>query len=262
MLIQKDGKYFQSDDKGELLLNDKQEPIEASPEDVQKFLDEEAAKNNPDNPDAPEHQDDRDKKGDEVPPANEDKPDVVNMSEDDIAKEAENSPVLARVLAERNEAQRKLSDAETNHQKELDELAKNDKGFGSLYKTEVEKNTKLESELNKANSLLREYKTSLDNVVSEFLKYIPKEKQSLIPADYSAKKKLEYILSNATALNVDSILVKGSKVPKNENEPELSREQTLVKEINELMAKPKLTPTEQSLLNEKSRELKSIRGIK
>jgi hypothetical protein len=88
------------------------------------------------------------------------------------------------------------------------------------------------------------------------------DKRSLIPENVSVLNKIEYIRKNAALLGVSLIGSKGSGIPPNENDPPVNDEMKLVKEIENLMAKPNKTPQEEDLLWEKSKKLKELRAAK
>jgi len=179
----------------------------------------------------------------------------------DLETLSKSNPHVARMLQEKTEADKKakeLADAEeARKQKEAQEKGE----FQKLYEEAEAKRKEVEGNLKGLKEGLEKRDETINLVLKQALEQIPKEKQSLIPAEYGPAKKLEYILANAAALGAETVLKKGSEVPKNDKAP-VGDEATLVAEIEELMKKQGRTRTEDTLLCEKSKKLKELRAAK
>lgn len=205
----------------------------------------------------------KDDKGNEVvydPKTHKETPDLSSFELEELAK---TNPHVARVLQEKQEAENKakeLADAEEAKQKEE---AQKKGEFQKLYEDTEAKRKQAQDELTKAQEIVKNYKGTIQGLLDSVLETIPKEKHSLIPADYSARKKLEYIMSNAAALGVEPVIkTKGSGVPPHDNPPNLTEEAKLISEIDGLMKKANKTKSEQTLLWEKTKALKELRAAK
>jgi hypothetical protein len=175
---------------------------------------------------------------------------------------AKANPHVARILQEKQDAEMKakeLADAdEAKKQKEAQEKGE----FQKLFEEASGKLKEKDGEVGKYKELVKGYTETIDALLKQMLEQVPKDKQALIPADYSSKKKLEYILANASALGAETVLKKGSDVPPNDKAP-ATDEAKLVAEIEELQKKGgSRTPTENTLMWEKAKQLKELRAKK
>lgn len=175
---------------------------------------------------------------------------------------AKGNPHVARIMQEKAEADKKAKEAAEAEEARKAEDAKKKGEFQKLYEETTGKLTEANNEIGKLKEIVKGNSETVDNLLKQMLEQVPKERQALIPADYSAKKKLDYILANATALGVEPVLKKGTEVPKNDNPPQ-GDEAKLVTEIEELQKKgSKRTPTENTLMWEKAKQLKELRAAK
>lgn len=230
MIIEKDGKFFKADDTSKAIILVDGKEVEATPEEVKAFQD----ANNKDN-----------KSGDEV----------AKKSIEDLAKE---NAGVAKLLEDFSGVNKRLQEIEDEKKKKEIEDAKSKGEFEKLYNDQqVEIKTTREN-LDKATRLLDDYKKTTEEILAEVMKSVPKEKQGLIPSEYSPRKKLEYITANSAILGVTAMFKKGSDVPPNDGQP-LNEEGTLVKEIEELRLKPNKTEMEYDLLMQKATKLKNLR---
>jgi hypothetical protein len=191
------------------------------------------------------------------------KDDLPDLSQIELEQLAKTNPHVARVLQERDEAAKKAKElADAEEAKRQDDARKNGE-WQKLAEEAETKRKKLEDDLIKANEIVKNHKGTIEHLLNQVLEGVPKEKQSLIPVDYSPRKKLEYIMSNATALGVEPVIkTKGTKIPGNDNPPPATAEAQLMAEIDELNKKPNRTPSENNLLWEKSKKLKEVRAAK
>lgn len=119
--------------------------------------------------------------------------------------------------------------------------------------------TEAQKQLGIKDDIIGKYKGSTKNVLDNLLKTIPDDKKALIPADYSERQQLEYIIGNASFFGAKPI-VGGGGVPPNDPPPAVTAEDTLVKEIDELVKKGATrTLSETNAMIEKSGKLKALR---
>gem|GEM_PF-2833823 len=185
-------------------------------------------------------------------------PDLSALELETLAKA---NPHVARVLQEKQEAEAKAKELAEAEEKKRQEEAQKKGEFQKLYEEATGKLKERDGELGKLKESVKSYSETIDTLLNQMLEQVPKEKQALIPADYSSKKKLEYILANAAALGAETVLKKGSEVPKNDKAP-VGDEAKLVAEIEELTKKANRTPTENTLMWEKAKQLKELRAAK
>lgn len=187
----------------------------------------------------------------------------TSVSDLELEALAKTNPHVARVLQEKQEAEKKAKElADAEEAKRQEDARKN----GEWQKLAEENSAKLkaaEDERTKLSVIVQKDKETIQGLLDQVLETIPKERQSLIPADYSPRKKLEYIMSNAAALGVEPVIkTKGSEVPPHNNPPNLTEEAKLIAEIDGLMKKANKTRSEQTLLWEKTKALKELRAPK
>jgi len=171
------------------------------------------------------------------------------------------STMELEALAEKNPKVKELLDqrkkeADDKKQKEEDDLKKKGE-WETLAKNEKTRADDLATQLGETKEQLAKYAKAIQSLVEQLLKGIPKEKQSLIPDKFSAREKLEYIIANAAALGAK--VTGGGGLPPSDNTPNLSEEEQLVKDFNELTKKPNKTQAEQTKLFEMSTKLKKMR---
>lgn len=192
------------------------------------------------------------------PKADENKVDLSKVTLEDLKKA---NPDVAKALQEMEDLKTKNAKAETDKQ-EADRKALEDQGkWQDIAKTEETKRKETEADLLKTKELLEKNQGTIKTILDATLKDIPEEKRALIPADYSPRKKLEYITENAKILGVNiSPANKGGKVDKNDENLNLDEESTVTKEYEELLKKGSArTPVENQLLIEKAQKIKEIR---
>jgi len=233
MLIEKEGKFFQADDKGEVVKNDKGEPIPATEDEIKS------------------HQ--KEQKGKTVD---------VDIEKADLTELAKVNPNVAKFLTEHKSMLDEKSKAETEAKTKEQEEAQKRGEWQKLYESEKSEREKTKAEHDKLYAIVGEYKKTVEEILDSYMKVVPKEKQTLIPSDYTPKKKLEYIINNAKLLGLESIVVKGGKIPPSEMQTPATDEAKLADEVNTLLAKTNRTYQENSALFEKSKKLKEMRATK
>lgn len=225
--VEVDGKKVEADDAGVAIKNDKGEHI--------PFV---------------ENADDKGKGAD-------DKGDGI--ADKTLEQLAETNPAVAELLKQKLEADKKLSDQEAEASKKRQEALEKSGEWEKLAKEREAEITRLQGEDKKKSELLGKYQGSVQSILTETLKTIPKDKLGLIPEDFSPRQKLEYITKNAKLLGASVAGGKGDKIEKGDGEPNLNDEQTLRKELQELIDKgSKRTASEDNLMTEKSRKIKEL----
>lgn len=192
------------------------------------------------------------------PKADDKKVDLSKVTLEDL-KQA--NPDVAKALQEMEDLKASNKKAEDD-KAEAERKALEDQGkWQDIAKTEEDKRKKAEADLLKANELLEKNQGTIKTILDATLKDIPEEKRALIPADYSPRRKLEYITENAKILGVNiSPANKGGKVDKNDDDLNLDEESKITKEYEELLKKGSTrTPVENQLLIEKAQKIKEIR---
>ena len=186
------------------------------------------------------------------------KVDLSKVSLEDLKKA---NPDVAKALQEMEDLKANSKKAEDDkadaERKALEEQGK----WQDIAKTEETKRKNAEDDLLKTKELLEKNQGTIKTILDATLKDIPEEKRALIPADYSPRRKLEYITENAKILGVNiSPANKGGKVDKNDDDLNLDEESKVTKEYEELLKKGGTrTPVENQLLIEKAQKIKEIR---
>jgi hypothetical protein len=188
---------------------------------------------------------------------------IDNVSEADLEALAKVNPHVARMLADKTKAEQDLKDKEVaesqRKQKELEE-----KGEWQKLAEERQKEIDiLKGDVSKKDEMLGKYKGSVEAILKDVIATIPKERLSLIPADFSPRQKLEYITKNAKLLGAKvAINQTGEGVDKNDGSPVVTDEEKLINEMEELRKKSPRTASEDKLYFEKATQLKALRAKK
>lgn len=163
------------------------------------------------------------------------KVDLSKVSLEDLKKA---NPDVAKALQEMEDLKTKNAKAEAD-KAEADRKALEDQGkWQDIAKTEETKRKEVEADLTKTKELLEKNQGTISTILDATLKDIPEEKRALIPADYSPRRKLEYITENAKILGVNiSPANKGGKIDKNDLDPNLDEESKVRKEYDDLLKK-------------------------
>jgi len=188
-----------------------------------------------------------------------DKIDLSKFSLEDLKKA---NPDVAKALQEAEDLKSKQAQAEKDKE-EADRKAKEDAGkWQEIAEEEKRKRLEIEGNAKKSEEVLGKYKETVTSILDNTLKSIPEDKRALIPADYSPRKKLEYITNNAKILGVNmSPANKGGDVPPNDKDINLDEESKVTKEYEELLKKGKdRTLIETNQMIELAKKIKEIRS--
>lgn len=190
----------------------------------------------------------------DVPPV------IEKVDEADIETLAKVNPHVARLLADKKKAEDDLqAQAVADSQRKQKELE--EKGEWQKLAEERAKEIEiLKGDLTKASGQLGKYVGSVEAILKDIIATIPKERISLIPADFSPRQKLEYITKNAKLLGAKVAVNSTSEgVDKNDDTPNVTDEEKLINEIEELRKKTTRTAVEDKLMFEKASALKALR---
>lgn len=163
-------------------------------------------------------------------------PKIEDLSKAELAEIAKHNPALAKLLDDNKKR------AETDAQAEKDRIAKEEKeaeekgNWKTLAETRKSDLDKMTGERDQKEEQLGKYVKTTEAVLKGLLESIPKENISLIPADFSPRQKLEYIIANASRLGAKVNAI-GGKIDKNETEPTGTDEDKMVTRIEELSKK-------------------------
>lgn len=205
-----------------------------------------------------------DDKGEPIPYKEEDKGgeddknkvDLSKLSIDELKKA---NPDIAKLFNTVDELTGKLKEKETAEEEAERKRKEKEGKWQELAEEEKTKRKELESKAIKAEEILEKYKSTVNGILEETIKSIPEDKRGLIPHDYSARKKLEYINNNAKSLGVTIGGKKGSEVPANDKDINLDEESKVRKEYDDLMAKGKdRTDLETAQMLQVAKKLKEI----
>lgn len=192
-----------------------------------------------------------------------DVPPAIKVEEADLETLAKSNPHVAKLLDEKR--QREADDAKSaeERKKAEEEDAKKKGEWQKLADERGAKLTEAEGKLKTKDEMLGKYVETTKAVLAKFLALVPKERQSLIPADFSERQKLEYVMTNLEALGVTSAFGKGGDIPKNDDAPNATEEGKIVARIDELTKKGGArTRAEDSEMFELAGKLKAIRQKK
>lgn len=184
----------------------------------------------------------------------------VDLSKFSLEELKKANPDVAKALleAEQIKADKAKADAE---KEEAERKAKADQGkWQELAEEETKKRKEAEAQSAKDKDILDKYKGTVNGILEETLKSIPEDKRGLIPSDYSPRKKLEYINSNAKTLGITIGGVKGGAIPPHEVDVNLDDESKAQKEYDELLKKGSArTPIENDQMLALAKKIKEIR---
>jgi len=189
---------------------------------------------------------------------------VVDKSFDaakaDLEKLGEINPLVAKML----EANKKFGDdiavKEEETQKAITKELEEKGEFKTLAETRATEIVEKDKTIAQKDEQLGKYVKTVESILEATLATIPKENISLIPAEFSARQKLEYISQNSKILGAQLTAVKqGEGVDKNDLNANTSEEEVLSVEVDELMKKPNKTKQELDILYDKSKKLTRIR---
>lgn len=209
-----------------------------------------------------------DDKGNPIPYTEEKKEDKkeddknkVDLSKINLDELRKANPDIAKALKDAEDAKNALAKINKDNE-EADRKSKADQGkWQELAEEETKKRREAESNATKFEELLNKYKSTVNGILEETVKTIPEDRRNLIPSDYSARKKLEYINSNAKILGVTLGGKKGGEIPPNDKDINLDEESKVQKSYDELLAKGKdRTDIETAQMLELAKKIKEIRA--
>lgn len=194
----------------------------------------------------------KDDKGLPIPFVDTKKEDQFDASKASLEDLAKVNPTIRKMLDDQAKAAldaKKLADDEAGKKGEWEKLAKD---------REIEINT-IKADNEKKSEIVGKYIESTKKVLANVFETIPKEKRGLVPASFSPREQLEYIIENAELLGAKVTNAKGTIVPENDGKPNATDEEKLQTEVNELIKKGATrTMTESQILWEKSQALKKL----
>ena len=194
-------------------------------------------------------------------PYKEDEGNKVDLSKISLDELKKANPDIAKAFNDLDEL-RKKQDEDAKAKEEADRKAKEDAGkWQEIAEEEKRKRLEIEGNAKKSEEVLGKYKETVTSILDNTLKSIPEDKRALVPADYSPRKKLEYITNNAKILGINmSPANKGGDVPPNDKDINLDEESKVTKEYDELLKKGKdRTPMETQQMLELAKKIKEIR---
>lgn len=187
----------------------------------------------------------------------------IDLATLDLEKLAKVNPHVAKMLSEKEEADKKLSDADKLRQEKERKDAEAKGEWQKIADQEKIKRTELEKELEIKKDLLTKYAVSVETILKEIMATIPKENLALIPEKFSSREKLEYITANAKLLGAKINASKGDGVDKNDVNVSGTEEEKLVAEIDALVKKGATrTAVETSDMYAKSKKLAELRKVR
>jgi hypothetical protein len=186
--------------------------------------------------------------------------DLSSMSIEELKK---SNPEVAKILKDKEDLDKKIKEKETAEEEANRKRKAEERNWKELAEEESNKRKELENKNTKAEEILGKYKSTVDGILKETLKSIPEDRRNLIPSDYSARKKLEYINNNAKSLGVNIAGAKGAPIKKNDADINLDEESKISKEYNDLLKKGKeRTQVESAQMLQLAKKLKEIRKEK
>lgn len=190
-------------------------------------------------------------------------PKIDNVAEADLEALAKVNPLVAKMLSEKSDAEKKLADQIKADDDAKRKTAEKNGEWQKLAEEERQKREKAEADLATKTEQLSKYVGSVESILKDVIATIPKEKLTLIPDGFSPRQKLEYITKNAKLLGAKvAINTTGEKVDGSDGAPAVTDEEKLVKEIEELRKKTPRTASEDKLMFEKASALKALRAKK
>lgn len=161
---------------------------------------------------------------------------IEDYSKAELADLAKVNPKVAALLDAQKKREEDDEKAKGDQKKKDEEAAEKN---GEWQKLAEGRGTELESTkgtLKQKEEMLGKYVETTQKVLDGLLKTIPKENLTLIPADFSPRQKLEYIIANSERLGV-KVNAAGGKIDKNDETPAGTEEEKLVARMTELQKK-------------------------
>lgn len=182
----------------------------------------------------------------------------LDLSTADIEALAKVNPKLAKFIADSADASKRLADIATAEEEKKRKDAEAKGEWQKLADEAMGKQKTAEALVKQKEEQLGKYVETVEKVLSGLIATIPKENVALIPADYSARQKLAYIIENAKLLGA-KVAPPVDGVDKSKGAPDATAEGALVAEVDALLKKKPRTASEDTLLWEKSKQLKELR---
>jgi len=182
--------------------------------------------------------------------------DLSKVSLDELKKV---NPAVAKLMSSVGDIEKKLTDIEKEKEEKGKKKKEKEGKFQELYEDAEAKRKELQNDATKSEAILGKYKSTINKIVEDNLKIIPEDKHALIPQDYSARKKLEYITENAKILGIKAG-GKGGKIPNSDDDINLDEESKTQKRFDELKELgAERTPIQNKEYVETGRKIKEIR---
>lgn len=163
-------------------------------------------------------------------------PKIEDLSKLELAELAKLNPALAALLDEHGKLKTSLTKKE-QEDKDAAEKALAEQGkWQDLANKRGEDLASITKERDQKEEQLGKYVETTKIVLDGLLKSIPKENLSLIPAEFSPRQQLEYIIKNADRLGAKVNAIDG-KIDRNETTPTGTDEDKLMARITELTTK-------------------------
>ncbi len=162
--------------------------------------------------------------------------DTNDYTKADIESLAKVNPHVAALL----DAQKKREEEDQKKAEEAkkaeEEKAEKDGEWQKLAATRSSELESFKGTLKQKEDMLGKYVDTTEKVLKGLLDTIPKENQTLIPAEFSPRQKLEYIITNASRLGAKVNSVDGH-IEKSDTNPQVTEQDKLVTLIKELTDK-------------------------
>ena len=172
---------------------------------------------------------------------------------------AKDNPELQKILDDK----KKLEDDKKAADKLAEEAAEKAAEDSGKWKELAEERKKtaedLQKKLEQKEDILGKYVTSTKSILKEVMATIPKEKQGLIPQNFSPREQLEYITKNAKLLGA-KVSGKGGGVDANDDDTYPTEEAKVQAEMDELVKKENKTQSDHTKIFELSKKIKELRA--
>lgn len=162
---------------------------------------------------------------------------IEDLSTVELEELATKNPHVKKMLEERKAREEADKNAEIERKKKEDEEAVKKGEFQKLADERQKELDKKTTELDNAGKMLANYKKTVENILNSILPTIPKDKLGLIPENFSARERLEYIIKNADVLGAKTPMNKGGEVKKNDDNPVLNDLEKMQSRFDELLKK-------------------------
>lgn len=187
--------------------------------------------------------------------------DFATVTEEQIEAVEKKFPSIAKLVRDKFEAEKKLAgiDADKKKQEEDDLKAKGE--LQKLLDIKEGSIADLTKKLGEKDTLLGKYSESVKSILKEVMATIPKDKQGLIPSEFSDRQKLEYITKNAKLLG--ATIVGSGKIENNDGDHvDATEEEKMINRFEELQNKKDKTSVELKEMTELARKIKEVQKKK